>query len=78
MKKTDLIRIQCFVTKERHEEIEEYAKQLGLSIDQFCRTTMFNRMDQGDSQWFLIPYCQVQYLILGCVRCEDLLQDRFQ
>ena len=45
MKKTDLIRIQCFVTKERHEEIKEYAKQLGLSIDQFCRTTMFNRMD---------------------------------
>lgn len=45
MKKTDLIRIQYFVTKERYEQIKQYAKKMGLSIDQFSRTTVFSRME---------------------------------
>ncbi len=43
--KTDLIRIQFFVTKPVYERISKHAERAGLSIDQFCRSNTYSRMD---------------------------------
>ena len=61
--KTDKIRIQFFVTKQQYERISKHAERAGLSIDQFCRSNTFSRMEHyplkselyvnGDSKPFL-------------------------
>ena len=43
--RTDKIRIQFFVTKEQHERISKHADRAGLSIDQYCRSNTFTKME---------------------------------
>ncbi len=43
--KTDKKRIQFFVTEPIYERISKHAERAGLSIDQFCRSNTYSRMD---------------------------------